>query len=630
MSSSESSKTLEPRAIPCFNYQLPQRIRYGKNKGYIIIPNFNTATGPVNQNLAIAKNSEFPNLLKAAGHLTKEEDESIYCHEVESGQPYYISAAPEDDNPIHTLQYFNQQDVKAITPAFEAMKEARKIALRRGTGPNSRKGIPAFEQLMSTCRSSSRRSYPQGFTITPQEDSICAAPVNAAMMCNAESTGNINRLIAIAATHLLESCAPREVLEHLAKQADAAVPLTVGDEHNKYFSTIQYNYSDADVASLELSIGEVGALHIDSHDDPTLWTVLLILSNIPEGYWPGRTFVSSLRVYATMGPMTALVFKAVHPHISLGPISMGNSTREPYVSVLPKSIQTMDPELYQHSRLVAVCYPKKAIMRQSPTLIRRSTPAILHRKNGLRSSLPEAHPVAIAAFGTRRNQMEYLARLETHDMMIQVRINTALIMPSADWFAHKWRWREEDGGIMTPSVSRIQAVIDGLSDEDAQWYTAYKEKCEDILSMKWFGRQKNGNSHWVSTQEIGSTFADADPSEQTTAEAQKDFNKRLRHFTDIVVLKRQYGNKPFKCPSCEARFGTKQGCKVHHDRQHKETHEWQIPSPSLDPTHQLQAELASNEDGEGEEAAAETSGEDKEASEDEAPLIQKRKRTEDS
>ncbi|ESZ89530.1 hypothetical protein SBOR_10086 [Sclerotinia borealis F-4128] len=524
MSLSKLSRVGGSRANPNFNYQLPVRNR--NHKGYVIIPNFDTSTGPINERLAIAKNSECPSLLKVAGHLTKDEDESILYHELESGQPYYVAAGSEDDNPVFTCQYFGQKDVKAITPAYEAMKEAREIAHRKGTGPKSRPDVSEFEQRMigSKTRLADRRAYPQGFTVTLQQDAICAAPINAAMIENAESTGRLNQLIAIAASHLLASCAPKELLDFLTRQAESAVPLTFGDEGNKFFSIVQYNYSGADIDSLELAIGDVGALHVDGYDDPTLWTVLLILSNIPKGYWPGRTFVLSLRVYAIMGPMTAIVFKAVHPHISLGPSPMADFRRAPYRNYLSDDVLIMDPELYHQSRLAAVCYPKKAIMRKSPALIRRSTPAILQMTNGLRSSLPEAHPVAIAAFGTRRNQMESLARLEAHDMCTQVCINTALIMPSANWFAEKWRWKE-NGVIMTPRVSRIQAVIDGHGKEN-EWYTAYKAKCEAVLLMTWFQGKKKGESVWVSTEKVGSTFTDSDPSVPTAAERRGDFNKR--------------------------------------------------------------------------------------------------------
>ncbi|KAF7865432.1 hypothetical protein EAF04_006407 [Stromatinia cepivora] len=627
MSSSNLTKAQEPSAKPQFNYQLPIRNNSGKNKGYLILPNFDTVTGPVNQKLAIAKNSECPDLLKVAGHLTKEEDDAICCHELQSGQPYYVASGPEDDDPVHTLQYFGQKHVENITPAFEAMKAAREIAHRKGIGPDSRDDVCEFEQRLigSKTKPAEARSYPQGFTVTPQEDSICAAPVNAAMIKNDELTGNLNQLIAIAAVHLLASCAPKELLGRLARQAESAVPLTFGDEDNKFFSTVQYNYSATGIGLLEMSIGDVGALHIDGHDDPTLWTVLLMLSNIPVGYWPGRTFISSLRVYAAMGPMTAMVFKAVHPHISLGPIPMGSSERVPYKWYLPDSIQIMDPKFYQMGRLAAVCYPKKAIMRKSPALIRRSTPAILQKTSGLRSSLPEAHPVAIAAFGTRRNQMEYLARLEAYDMATQVRINPALIMPPADSFVQKWRWKE-NGIIMTPRATRVQAVIDGnRSGEEDPWYSSYQKKCEAVLSMKWFNGKKKGNSHWVSTGNIGSTFTVSDPSVSTTAEPLEEFNKNKRG--KVAKIKLKYGNKPFKCPSCELRYMTKQQCKIHHDRKHSSSSEWQFPLPSIDPTHQGKTEPEITGPEEEGKAVLESILMGEEFSEEEATFVGKRKRS---
>jgi hypothetical protein len=93
---------------------------------------------------------------------------------------------------------------------------------------------------------------------------------------------------------------------------------------------LQLNWSNVDEVTLELSIGEVGGLHVDFHDCPRQWTVLLSLSNILDGHWPGRTIVTDLRLYAVMAPMTALLFKGVRTHISLGPIAMADSTKKPY------------------------------------------------------------------------------------------------------------------------------------------------------------------------------------------------------------------------------------------------------------------------------------------------------------
>lgn len=363
--------------------------------------------------------------------------------------------------------------------------------------------------------------------------------------------------------------------------------------------------------SLEAEIGDVGALHIDSGDDVTRWTVLLSLSNIPKGYWPGRTFISSIRAYAAMGPMTALVFKAVHPHISLGPSSMGNSKRVPFVPFLPDEILIMDPKLYHHSRLAAVCYPKEAIMKGSPRLIRRSTPLILQKTTGLRGALPEAHPAAIAAFGTKRNQMEFLARLEAFDMAMNVRVNPNIIMPSANIFVDKWQWRE-DGKVKKPRAYRIHAVIAGLTDADTEWCRDYKVKCNSLLSMKMFTHKKVGTTRWVSAQEIGSTFADVDPSLQTIVKGQPKFNKKSPKTNCTAVIKQKFGDKPFECPSCEMRFTTKQKCKEHHIKNHGEDEEWQFPLPSVDPEHRPQSDSESDEGGEEDEPVEETGTDDEE------------------
>ncbi|KAG4429024.1 hypothetical protein IFR05_015497 [Cadophora sp. M221] len=84
-----------------------------------------------------------------------------------------------------------------------------------------------------------------------------------------------------------------------------------------------------------LFIGDAGQLHLDNFDEFGGWSVLLGLSNIPSGRWPGRTLIISLRLYAVLTPITALVFKAVQPHISFGQIEMGDTSREPYQPSIP-------------------------------------------------------------------------------------------------------------------------------------------------------------------------------------------------------------------------------------------------------------------------------------------------------
>ncbi|TGO42755.1 hypothetical protein BHYA_0005g00200 [Botrytis hyacinthi] len=520
--SSRFSQVAEPKTSPRFNYKAPIPNHTGRKDGYLILPKFNTFTGPINQKLAIIKNSESPELLKVAGHTSKAEDEAACCHEMLFNQPYYIASGPKDKDPVFTAQFFGERDVKNITPAYEAMKEAREIAHRKSADPNSRNDISEFEQQMvGGCKKKilKRRSYVQGFTITQQQDAICAAQLNAAIIENAESTGRLNQLVATAAGNLLANCAPKEVLESLAKQAESAVPITFGHEDNRFFSTVQYNYSGTEIESLEMSLGNFGALHIDGNDDSALWTVLLVLSNIPESYWPGRTFVPSLRIYATMGPMTTLLFKAVHPHISLGPTPMGESKRL--------------------------------------------------RNCGFRD-LEESDGVS--------------GKIRAHDKVKMNRINPSLKISTADLFVQLWSW-EENGVTMIPRVSRIQAVLDG-DGETKERYEGYSKNYDSILSMRWFDSNKKTETNWVWTENIRSTFAHLNPLVWTAAEPLEEFNKWAKKTNNLPAIKRNYGKLPYLCPSCELRFSTKQRVKMHHDLAHMYTYEWRMPQPSVDPAHQ--------------------------------------------
>lgn len=70
---------------------------------------------------------------------------------------------------------------------------------------------------------------------------------------------------------------------------------------------------------------------MDDKDDMRRWAVLLGLGNICAGKWPGRTMITDIRCYAVMALFTVLLFKAARSHKSLGPVSMGDSTRQPYI-----------------------------------------------------------------------------------------------------------------------------------------------------------------------------------------------------------------------------------------------------------------------------------------------------------
>ena len=113
--------------------------------------------------------------------------------------------------------------------------------------------------------------------------------------------------------------------------------------------------------------------------------------------------ISSLRLYTVLAPMTALVVKAVQPHLNLGPIKMGETSRAPYQPSI-QDVPTLDPGKYVLGRLTAVNYPKDEITHSSTTKIRKTTPEVLQDEEHVVTNLADFLPSGIASFGTLRNQ----------------------------------------------------------------------------------------------------------------------------------------------------------------------------------------------------------------------------------
>lgn len=200
--------------------------------------------------------------------------------------------------------------------------------------------------------------------------------------------------------------------------------------------------------------------------------------------------ITAFRTYAVMAPFTVLIFKAVHPHISLGPIKMGNSPRAAYVQTIA-SVPYLDPKIYIYARLMIVNYPKRSIMEDSPILARTTTSSLLRGEEGLDCTSPQSLPSALMAFGTLRNQWEYLAKADAFNKTRVARLNSSYIIPSASTIASGFQWREKEEA-QNPDISKIQAVLDGNDagvvaniERDKKWLE-YTEKCYGLLSQRSF------------------------------------------------------------------------------------------------------------------------------------------------
>ncbi|PVH86286.1 hypothetical protein DL98DRAFT_526818 [Cadophora sp. DSE1049] len=540
-----------------YNFRSPKLLSNGR---LLIEPTFPT-TGPINRALAIAQNSEIPFIYQQPGETTAEEDMSMGYTRLISAQP--IDVGHEGDSSF-TAMFLNEKALQERGRAHQLMEEVKKDLLRRGTGVHADES--ALERLLAGNRTPKYRFYKLGATINPQQTSIQSAKVNKAILNNSNPVAEVIHKLAQAAVEILESVVLPELLDMLKRHADKNVPFVFG----------HINYSAINGLSLKITLGEVGGLHLDGRDDPASWTVLMSLSNSPDGYWPGRTLITSLRVYAVMAKVTALIFKGIHPHISLGPTAIGNSPRAPYVPSVP--VSSLDPNLYIYSRLMIVNYAKESIKDNSPALIRTRTPKILRTPCLEIFNAPDALPFALLAFGTLRNQHEWHAMKDACNDARRALNSPSTVLRSAEEIGKRWRWKE-NRQIQTPRTERIQAVLDANTHtaENALMdmeYQKYKDQCVASRSQDWFpGGKKGGEVEWVT--EPGSSFSHMDPNEATDVPGAP---------TTKASILRKFGAKPYQCRHCDMRF--KEMVKLR--KQWQDTHTDFEPddvSPSLDPSH---------------------------------------------
>jgi len=212
-----------------------------------IEPNFHQS-GLQDKRLAIARNSEIPLLLKEPGKLTDAEHAAIgYC-ELKT-KPVYVGWPGGEES--FTAKYYNEAEINALQngAVMEDLKNLRKIVL--SIGPESHSNESAFEMFLAgksqkpPAKKSSgdatekpdSRVYTLGFTIPPADaNGICMKDVEQTVLDDPERVAEVTRLIAKVAVPLLENVVPANLLAMLNKEASIRAPLTIGGEHNKYFS----------------------------------------------------------------------------------------------------------------------------------------------------------------------------------------------------------------------------------------------------------------------------------------------------------------------------------------------------------------------------------------------------------
>ncbi|KAF5877692.1 putative transcription factor c2h2 protein [Botrytis fragariae] len=550
-----------------FNYSLPIQ----RDDGNIChMPNFTSDLW-----LARARNSEVPDLIHdAIGYLTAEEDRSIQMNRISPNRKVFVN---ENENASFTAQQVDSKTIQEELSSFvmEGILKLRKMFLRRGEGKDSEKC--RFEQILRSGKGEKSRTYTMGWSIPPNADSGGVATATKGHFKHCDELAEAAQLIAKVSQAIIRYVTPAEELRVLELQSEIDVAYTVGDEENKNFSTVQVNYSNVNTVSLSVEMGKSGSLHIDAKDDPARMSVLLNLSNLVEGCWPGTFTIMSLRDYWVFAPCDALVFRARHPHFGIPPRMMGGSPRKPYVAPIPE-LAWMDPELYNYSRLVLVAYPQKYLMNRAPSLKRYKMPDHYQQDNPLAITFPHGEAFALAAWGTLRHQHEKIAMQDAWCLAHRHNSGSLAVLPSAKSIAKREVWKDKDGNIVLPRVARIQTVLDGNTaqsrdSDQAKAFARLREITKLSLSHDYFEhRSTHIDAQYVSV--LGSSLI-----KPPDVAPEKKLTRAATHA--------MFGEKPYQCPLCEKRVPDPFALRVHFKTYHKNDRieDFEDVLPTRDPNH---------------------------------------------
>lgn len=324
----------------------------------------------------------------------------------------------------------------------------------------------------------------------------------------------------------------------------------------------------------------------------------------------------------------ASVFRAVHPHISIGP-ERTDQDREPCHFEMPEGNEELDPDTYISARCMAVGYAKDTIMTRSPEIQRVLTPLLYKQEPNTKTNHPESLPDALLAFGTRENQANWHAMSYAKNHARDLRNGSVFVPLTAEEIAHNFRYIADDKSVATPDVNRIRITLLGNSanaknDLHSRKWAASDKLNREIISQRWFPVppkkgaggptryvSKGGPTKWVEVSEIGSTFKELEldvsgndtffnlyilimyllltrtyfqlaenPTAQSGAKPKGEGNVQK----DIEEADRErLGKRPYECAHCSSRYATIKLCKKHHKDKHGDDYEWQRVEPSRDP-----------------------------------------------
>jgi len=433
----------------------------------------------------IRRNRTIPEELRRAGLLSSEEDDKLNYHYAAPGVRHFAKSSVDADALFSCMQLGEAQIMTA--GAFDVLRNIQEELLRKANQSDEDvRGdweIEIDKLRGKGGREDRGRAYTVGFTKERQHGLFRSARATVRSPAYACRNAKLVSKIAWAVMRIIRYGLPPKEFGILDQRSYAEVSLTFGHEENTFVSTVQVNFSEAGEKLNEL--GFVGGLHVDKSDDPARYTVAISLANIPANHHPGRLLLTAHRLYWITAPYTAFIFKAVHPHVSLGHVP-SDPRYQQYAPTLP--IPTLDPNLFALNRLLLVCYPSELAMRQSGTHIAKTKDGYQIANHG------------IAAFGTTRRQQEYLAELHMQTKKMQCSLSgeygQKLLLPSPEAVAEFYRWFNDAGDMEQPRSERIAQVVELFGEEDAEFDRMDEESRAQITERTFDNKKRAGIIHW--------------------------------------------------------------------------------------------------------------------------------------
>jgi ligand-binding sensor protein len=282
-----------------------------------------------------------PPLAKAAGPLSKDEQDLIGYHEMPAGTRRSICRPKDEDEPVISHPFVNEDMVRDVG-AWELMVEAQVILLKKeeedddedeeeeddeDEDEEEKLDKLEFEEEMNKVRSKeNKKNCQRAITIgsAAWSGQHKVAPPKfidiASQTLFGEQPARVNTLVADASQRILRRYLDPSYIGIYERQFAIDCVLSFGHHDNLFTSTAQINYSSPSHGDLQKELSSFGGLHVDHTDAPARYTCLLFLSHLPDNTFPGRFCLPLQREYCEPVPFTALIFKGTHPHLGLPPL----------------------------------------------------------------------------------------------------------------------------------------------------------------------------------------------------------------------------------------------------------------------------------------------------------------------